>query len=144
MQVGKDYIGVGVGACIFNQKGEILLLKRTDKCTNEPNTWSVPGGHVEYGETLEKTVIRECLEEIGITVTIINEIGSINHITDEFHYVSPAFFCLITTNEKPINKEPDKHSEIKWFKFDKLPKNTSEYLKEIVKKCNCEMDLYYK
>ncbi len=41
---GKDYIGVGVGAMIFNDKGELLLAKRGQAAKNERGCWEIPGG----------------------------------------------------------------------------------------------------
>jgi len=56
---------VGVGAIII-QNGKILLEKRK----NDPGRgkWSIPGGIVELGESLEQTVIREVQEETGLVV----------------------------------------------------------------------------
>jgi ADP-ribose pyrophosphatase YjhB (NUDIX family) len=51
MKAGKDFIGVGVGATILNNKNEILLLKRRQTISEERTTsgmWSIPGGEVEF------------------------------------------------------------------------------------------------
>ena len=74
MKSGKDYIGLGVGAIIQNEKNEILLLKRPDTITPDRTTsgmWSVPGGEVEFMEGVEDAIKREVKEEIGIDVEII-------------------------------------------------------------------------
>jgi 8-oxo-dGTP pyrophosphatase MutT (NUDIX family) len=52
MQKGIDYIGVGVGAIIFDGAGRIFLAKRGAEAQNEKNRWEFPGGGVEFGETL--------------------------------------------------------------------------------------------
>jgi ADP-ribose pyrophosphatase YjhB (NUDIX family) len=56
---------VGIGAVIINE-GKIALIKRG----NEPSKgkWTIPGGHVELGETLEQAVIRETKEETSLDV----------------------------------------------------------------------------
>jgi len=54
MKSGKDYIGVGVGAIIQDDKGQILLFKRSSKLHPDRTTvgmWSVSGGEVNFGET---------------------------------------------------------------------------------------------
>ena len=64
MKPGIDYIGVGVGAVIINKEGKIFLAKRGKRVRNESGLWDFPGGGVEYGETLIKSLIRE-IDEIG-------------------------------------------------------------------------------
>jgi nucleoside triphosphatase len=53
-----------VGVFIFNASGELLLLQSH----KWPGRFVVPGGHVELGETLEQTVLRETKEETGLDV----------------------------------------------------------------------------
>jgi nucleoside triphosphatase len=53
-----------VGVFIFNSNGELLLLQSH----KWPGRSVVPGGHVELGETLEQTVLREAKEETGLDV----------------------------------------------------------------------------
>lgn len=59
---------VAVGALITDESGRILLILRR----NEPSAghWSLPGGRVEPGESLERAVIREVEEETGLRVTV--------------------------------------------------------------------------
>lgn len=64
-----------VGAVVFDDAGRLLLIKRGQ----EPalGRWSVPGGRVEPGESHEVAVIREVLEETGLDMTVIREIGTV-------------------------------------------------------------------
>lgn len=57
---------VGVNAIIFNEKNEVLLEKRSDD-----NTWGLPGGWSDMGESPKQCVVREVLEETGFEVEII-------------------------------------------------------------------------
>ena len=87
---------VGVGAVIVDGD-RVLLVRRA----NPPlqGEWSVPGGAVEIGETLEAAVAREVLEETGLRV----EVGPIVEVLDRirldpdgrarYHYVLVDFVC---------------------------------------------------
>src|SRR3989344_2258133 len=55
---------IGAGALIFNEKGEILVVKPSYK-----DRWSIPGGVVEKNESPRNACIRETKEEVGITLT---------------------------------------------------------------------------
>ena len=61
MQKGKDYIGIGVGAAIINEKNEMLLLFRNK--APEAGCWNIPGGSVELFETVKEAVKREVKEK---------------------------------------------------------------------------------
>ena len=56
MKAGIDYIGVGVGAMVFNDDGHVFLSQRGKLAKNERGTWEFPGGKVEFGEKLADAV----------------------------------------------------------------------------------------
>lgn len=122
MKKGVDYIGVGVGAVIINEKNEILLLKRNKD--PEQGCWTIPGGTVEFGETVEEAIIREVKEEIGVKIEIESLLGVTNHILkdEKTHWVSPAFLVKIVEGV-PENKEPHAHESLGWFSTNSLPVN---------------------
>ena len=71
-KVGHDEIIMNFsGACITNEKGEVLLQKRSDT----ENIWGLPGGAVEIGESIEETAIREIKEETGLNIKVEYLIG---------------------------------------------------------------------
>ena len=87
---------VGVGAIVLDGD-RVLLVKRA----HEPlkGEWSVPGGAVEVGETLEEAIRREVREETGLDIEvgpIVDVLDRIRHDPDgrvEFHYVLVDFVC---------------------------------------------------
>ena len=87
---------IGVGAVIV-QDGRVLLVQRR----SEPlaGRWSLPGGAVELGETLEAAVIREMREETGLEVQVGPVIEVLDRITHDdagrvhYHYVLVDYLC---------------------------------------------------
>lgn len=87
---------LGVGAVIVDGS-RVLLVRRA----HEPlkGEWSLPGGGVELGETLEAAVIRETGEETGLVVTVgpaIEVLDSIRPAPDgriEYHFVIVDYLC---------------------------------------------------
>ncbi len=65
---------ISVDTLITNSKGEVLLV-RTNK---RPDTWEIPGGKLEPGETLLAGATREVKEETGLDIKIIGVAGLYN------------------------------------------------------------------
>jgi mutator protein MutT len=88
---------VGVGAVIVDERGHVVLIKR--RYDPLAGRWSLPGGAVELGETLEESVTREMLEETGLVVDVGPVIEVFDRITvDEqrrvrYHYVLVDYLC---------------------------------------------------
>ncbi|MDA5549747.1 NUDIX domain-containing protein [Yersinia massiliensis] len=112
---------VGVGVIIVNQQGDILLGKR---CSQHAPYWSIPGGHMEVGESFEQAAIREVFEETGLDINNIKVIALCNNIAtwreEGKHTVS---VCLLTqhTSGQPELKEPEKCQQWVWCNPHELP-----------------------
>lgn len=117
--IGKEVIGVGVGALIFNDKDELLLTKRGEKAKNERGKWEIPGGAVEFGETIANALKREIKEELDIEIEVGEMLRLCDHIIEDEgqHWVSPTYICKIASGE-PTNMEPGKCDEIRWVSLD--------------------------
>lgn len=115
----KHYPRVGVGGLIV-QDGKILLLLRVKP--PEAGCWGIPGGKVEWFETVEEALLRELLEEVGIEGKIVRLLCLTNHILKDeaAHWVSPAFLVEIASGQ-PRNREPGSSRDVKWFALDDLP-----------------------
>lgn len=59
--VSEKRVVVTAGALIKDRYGRILLQQRSDY-----GDWGLPGGAMEYGETIEETMLREVYEETGL------------------------------------------------------------------------------
>lgn len=143
MERGIDFIGVGVGALIFNDEGKVFLSKRGPKARNESGKWDFPGGSVEFSEKLEDAIKREIKEEFDIDIEIMDFLEVCNHILPEEkqHWVSPTFIARIVSGEPRI-MEPSKIESMGWFSIDEIPqpltktsqRNYETYLKRFGKK----------
>jgi mutator protein MutT len=127
MKPGVDYIGVAAGVFIINDEGKVFLTKRSKHTTNERGTWEIPGGKVNFGETLQDAAKREAKEEYDIDIEILEQFPAQNHLIPEEkqHWVPTCFLCNIVGNKKPRIMEPDKCDEIGWFVFTNLPEPLS-------------------
>ncbi|HWQ48136.1 MAG TPA: NUDIX domain-containing protein [Methanosarcina sp.] len=67
MNLEKPYI-ISVYAVLRNEKGEFLLLRRSENSHSNPGKWDLPGGKLVRGEILEEAVVREVREETGISI----------------------------------------------------------------------------
>ena len=115
---------VGVGVIIRNNSGEILLGLR--KNSHGDGEWALPGGKVDFGETLIETVEREVKEETGLSVSNVQLISVCDDrkfiSSHNKHFISIGFVCN-SASETPTVNEPEKCSEWRWFPISKLPQN---------------------
>jgi mutator protein MutT len=124
MKRGVDYIGVGVGAIIVNERGELFLARRGPLAKNERGLWEFPGGSVEYGERLTDALRREIREEYGMEIEVGALLDVVDHILPEEgqHWVSPTYICKpADETSEPCIREPGKCTEIGWFAPDQMP-----------------------
>lgn len=121
---------LAASAIIFRE-GKILLVQRA----HDPGRgrWSVPGGRVENGETLEQAVHREVAEETGIAIDII-ALAGIREVLPRgearSHYVVLSYAALWTSGDVQLN---DEHQAAQWLDPDRLSEvTTTDGLADIV------------
>ncbi|MGA8943455.1 MAG: NUDIX domain-containing protein [Thermoactinomyces sp.] len=107
-------------AIVLNRNGEILLHKRSDN-----HLWSLPGGGMELGESIEQCIIREVKEETGLDVEVVKCIGI---YTDPHHLIqysdgevrqqfSILFECRIIGGKIAVSSES---TQVKFFSKKEL------------------------
>ncbi|MGH3198600.1 MAG: NUDIX hydrolase [Streptosporangiaceae bacterium] len=71
----SDSVIACVGAVVTDERGRLLMIKRG----HEPGAglWSIPGGRIEPGETDAEALVREMLEETGLTVKVGRLLGTV-------------------------------------------------------------------
>ena len=116
---------VGVMIAVINSNEEILLGLRKDEfgkalSSSGKGIWTMPGGKLEYGESLEEGAIREVKEETDLDIDEIQVYCVQNDINDFAHFITIG---LITRKWKGVPKpvEYEELEEWKWFNMNKLP-----------------------
>ena len=112
---------------IENERGEILLGKRTDN-----HKWGYSGGSIELGETIEECARRELLEEFGLVAEELNffmiNSGERTHYIypngDEVYNVEIVYIC--TKYHGTPRPQKEEMSELRFFAKDALPKEISD------------------
>lgn len=110
-----------VGTAVLVLKDGTLLMQKR-RGSHGSGTWSVPGGHIEFGESPGECVIRETKEETGVTVCNPSFIGMTNDVmaAEGKHYVTLWFEATYVSGE-PSVVAPDETEYVGWQPIDHLP-----------------------
>lgn len=115
-------VKVGVAVLIWNEEGQLLMGKR--KASHGEGTWSVPGGHLDFGESPEEACIREVREETGIELEEVQRLSEYPYNNTMFpegkQYITLWFHGMYTGGEIQA-MEPDKCDEWIFCDTDNLP-----------------------
>ena len=129
---------VGIGVLIFNDQ-KILLGKR--KGSHGADSWSPPGGHLEFGESFEDCAVREVKEETGLALSHPEFLAVTNDIFTEEnkHYVTIFMCAHFPEGQEVKNLEPDKTASWEWIDINKLPQRLFLPLQNLIKDDGMEM-----
>jgi len=119
---------VGVLIAARTDDGRWLLIRRADT-----GAWALPGGTVEWGETLRSTAMRELDEEAGVVRAILGDVTGVYSRPDRdprFHAVSVVVTARI---EPPVKapKNPLEITEVALFRDDEIPAGLSMQMDDI-------------
>ena len=120
-----------VGVCVVGRAsdGRTLLIRRADT-----GTWALPGGTVEWGETLRSTMVRELAEEAGVDEVGFERVVGVYSRPDRdprFH----AITVVVTATVGPIVRPPKNTLEIRearFFSDGELPRGLAMTMDDFV------------
>jgi 8-oxo-dGTP diphosphatase len=110
---------VGIGVIVRNE-GRVLVLKR--KGSHGEGTWAPPGGHLEYGESIEDCARRETLEETGVAIGNVRFFALTNDVmeSEQKHYLTVWVEGDYVSGEAKV-AYPEKVAAVAWVAEDALP-----------------------
>jgi len=100
---------------IIEVEGGIVLIKRK----NPPYGWAIPGGFVDYGETIEDAAIREAKEETGLNIKLIRQFHAYSDPERDPRHHTVSVVFIATAGGKPQARSDAK--EVGIFNKDSLP-----------------------
>ena len=118
----------GAAAIIVNDEGQILLQKRTDK-----DTWGLPGGCQELGESFKDTIIREVKEETNLNVEekdlelidIVSGESRRNSYPNGDVVINNTAFYLVKKYTGEL-KWDEESKELKFFDLEDIPEKQND------------------
>ncbi|WP_211167163.1 NUDIX hydrolase [Aromatoleum evansii] len=124
------HAGIPVGVhVLLEREGGILLMRRAGTGFFD-GLFSLPGGHVESGESLARTAVREMREELGIVIdpAALANMGVVHRRSDTNRV--DFFLRAKAWSGEPRICEPDKCDALGWFPRGGLPANTVAYVRD--------------
>lgn len=119
----KNLLHNEVAAFVINDKGQVLLQKRSANKRFNPNKWALCAGHVDAYEGLENAILREIKEEIGIDINP-NELvpfGEREFTTrDSNSHITYFYYVKSNLTEEDFIIQKEELSEVKWFNIDQV------------------------
>lgn len=103
--------------------GQVLLLKRANTGYMDGH-FSLPAGHVDGNEPAHEAMVREAQEEVGLRVAAkdLRLVHTMHRLSEERdHERVDLYFEVTRWQGEPVNKEPEKCSELRWADPAALP-----------------------
>ncbi len=101
--------------CLIEYQNKFLFIRNS----YGSKKWTIPGGGVNHGESLESAAIRETQEEVGIVLTKLINIGIYVHEKEYKHDKLTIFYTEIQNPKFII--DPVEIEEARWMAFDEVP-----------------------
>ncbi|PRQ40452.1 putative hydrolase [Rosa chinensis] len=113
---------VVVVVCLL--RGNKVLLGRRRSSLGD--SMSLPGGHLEFGESFDECATREVKEETGLDIDKLQCLTVTNNLfldkAKPYHYVVISIRAVLADHQQPQNIEPDFCDGCGWYEWNILPK----------------------
>ncbi|MFA6183653.1 MAG: NUDIX domain-containing protein [Parcubacteria group bacterium] len=105
-----------VAAAFIHKDGKLLIARRSSTKSFLPGVYELPGGHIEFGETMENGLFREIKEEFHVDVKIGDPFYVFTY-TDKnntAHAIEVDYFATLVDSDQNIELNAEDHSEFRW------------------------------
>jgi 8-oxo-dGTP diphosphatase len=125
----KYNIVLSVAGFIFNEKGQLLIVKKSTNEQIDAGLWTVPGGKIYPNENIVDGLAREVQEEVGLGIDAIQWIGEDVFPELDIMFHAEHFTCKLKSGEVKLEK---KLTEYKWINglADLTPLHFAENIKK--------------
>ncbi|MBP3894565.1 MAG: (deoxy)nucleoside triphosphate pyrophosphohydrolase [Atopobiaceae bacterium] len=106
---------VHASAAIIMREGTVFCAHRT--AGDAGPGWEFPGGPVENGESAEDTLRRVMREKLGVRVSTMWLLDTVEYDCPDYHLTMDCFVCALVPGEEP---QPVEHDEVAWLDRDGL------------------------
>ena len=103
---------VSVKAVVYREDGTILAIRRSKTAPTRPLQWDIPGGELEYGESLIDGVRRETREETGLEGGKVDLLDAIARFNDKQEFWTAI--CYAVKAETADVKLSYEHDDYRW------------------------------
>ncbi len=131
---------------VINPQGQILLVKYQDQ------SWGIPGGLMELGESVEECIHREVKEEIGIDIDtkslqlfgVYSGEKLFTKLRNGHEYYNIIIGYICTNYRGELKPDGDEVLEAKFFDIQEVPNTTNPYIKEKLKELGLKLQIIMK
>lgn len=112
----------------FSGEDKVFLAKRADSKKFRPGKYELPGGHIDFGESMVDGLKREILEEFQVKIKVGDPFFVFTYLNPVkgSHSLEAVYFATFVDPVESIKLHPGDHSEYGWFADDEIDENVKD------------------